>query len=61
MKGRLPKSRLAYWKPKIAENKRRDRRNARKLRRSGWKVMTLWQCQLKDLTDLDKGLKRFLK
>lgn len=46
-KGRLPKSRLGYWKPKIVANKERDGRSAIRLRRSGWQVMTIWQCQLK--------------
>ncbi|MBI2181223.1 MAG: DNA mismatch endonuclease Vsr [Deltaproteobacteria bacterium] len=45
--GRLPKSRLDYWQPKIVANKARDRRHARRLKRAGWSVMVVWQCQLK--------------
>ena len=45
--GRLPKSRLDYWKPKIAVNKARDRRQANGLRKAGWSVMIVWQCQLR--------------
>jgi DNA mismatch endonuclease (patch repair protein) len=37
----------SFWRKKIELNKRRDRRNARKLRRSGWRVITIWQHQLK--------------
>lgn len=42
---RLPKSNLGYWLPKLAGNVRRDRRNARKLRASGWRVITIWECK----------------
>ena len=39
-----PKSRKAFWQSKFAENVRRDRRTARALRGSGWKVITVWEC-----------------
>jgi len=42
---RLPKSNLDYWLPKLAGNVRRDRRNARKLRASGWRVINVWECK----------------
>ncbi len=35
---RLPKSRLAFWKPKLEANKKRDRKNQQSLRRLGWDV-----------------------
>lgn len=60
-KGRLPKSRLQYWSPKIADNRKRDGRNITKLRRSGWGAMTVWQCQLKDINALIVKIRRFLK
>jgi DNA mismatch endonuclease (patch repair protein) len=47
--GRLPKSRLEYWKPKIAVNKARDRRAIRAIRRTGWDILVVWQCELRDL------------
>jgi DNA mismatch endonuclease (patch repair protein) len=36
-----------YWKEKIEGNRRRDRRNFRKLRREGWLVIRLWEHQIK--------------
>lgn len=45
--GRLPKSRQYYWKPKIEANKHRDRRQRQELMRQGYRVLVLWQCQLK--------------
>lgn len=45
--GKLPKSRLSYWRPKIAVNRLRDRRQRRQLKCQGWRVMTVWECQIK--------------
>lgn len=45
--GRLPKSRRSFWRQKIVANKSRDRRQANALRKAGWSVMVVWQCQLK--------------
>lgn len=58
--GRLPKSRLAYWAPKIAANKARDRRQTNGLRKSGWCVMIVWQCHLRNKDALRKKVKEFL-
>lgn len=45
--GRLPKSRLDYWEPKIAANQVRDRRQQRELRALGWESLVVWECQIK--------------
>lgn len=58
--GRLPKSRLAYWGPKIATNRQRDHRQTRQLRKMGWSVMIVWQCQLKREKVLTGKIKDFL-
>ena len=59
-KGRLPKSRLRYWAPKIEANRRRDGRNVRELRAAGWRAMVVWQCELKKEAQLVRRLVRFL-
>jgi DNA mismatch endonuclease (patch repair protein) len=46
---RMPKSRLDYWRPKLEGNRVRDAKNVRRLRRSGWKVLTIRECQLSDV------------
>lgn len=43
----IPASNRDYWEKKIARNKERDRRNKAALKRMGWNVMTIWECQLK--------------
>src|SRR5437899_3214327 len=45
-KGRPPKSRLDYWLPKIQANRERDMKNERRLREQGWRVLTVWQCEI---------------
>ena len=57
---RLPKSRLDFWLPKLEGNKSRDQRNRRALARGGWKVLTIWECQLRDAERLNDKIRRFL-
>ena len=45
--GHIPYSNSAFWKKKIERNKARDERNKEELKRMGWSVMTIWECQLK--------------
>lgn len=46
---RTPKSNTEYWREKIARNKRRDKDNAAALKKLGWRVITVWECELKSL------------
>lgn len=41
-----PKSRSEFWLPKFERNIARDRLVTRTLRKAGWKVVRIWQCQL---------------
>ena len=45
-KGRLPKSNVDYWKPKLEGNSRRDGINDRRLHTLGWRVLVFWECEL---------------
>ena len=58
--GRLPKSRLDYWKPKIEANRKRDQKNLDDLRAAGWSVLVVWQCELKDLETAVERIVGFL-
>jgi DNA mismatch endonuclease (patch repair protein) len=58
---RLPKSRLDFWKPKLLGNRRRDLRNQRELRRSGWRYLVVWECQLRRPKAVTRKLRRFLE
>ena len=43
----LPSTNLEYWEKKIADNLERDERKKRELEKLGYRVLTVWQCQLK--------------
>ncbi|MBM6807151.1 DNA mismatch endonuclease Vsr [Bacteroides caecicola] len=45
--GHIPRSNSAFWQKKIERNKQRDERSKEELRRKGWNVITIWECQLK--------------
>jgi DNA mismatch endonuclease (patch repair protein) len=57
---RLPKSRVEFWKTKIRDNHARDARNRMMLKRLGWRVFVVWECELKNMESLAKRLRRFL-
>jgi DNA mismatch endonuclease (patch repair protein) len=44
---RKPGSRRAYWLRKLSGNKKRDLACRRQLRRAGWTVLTLWECEIR--------------
>lgn len=46
--GALPATRRSFWKPKIEQNRQRDARNIEALLTLGWRVLTIWECDLKD-------------
>jgi len=45
---RRPNTNLSYWSPKIERNITRDRTSAKRLRTSGWKVITIRECKLNE-------------
>lgn len=59
-KGKLPKSRRHYWKPKIADNKKRDKRNIVELRRMRWHTLIVWQCEIRNDALLMQKLRSFV-
>lgn len=44
----ISKSNTNYWNTKIQRNQERDKRNIEQLERDGWKVIVLWECEIKD-------------
>lgn len=53
----LPSTRRRFWSAKFADNIRRDRRTAARLRRLGWRVYTIWECQIRP-AHRDKTMRR---
>ena len=58
---RIPAANRDYWLSKLNRNKARDKRNVALLKESGWAVMTVWECQLRDLTTPTEQLIAFLE
>lgn len=55
----MPQSNKRYWKEKIRRNKKRDSAVNKKLIKSGWKVIRIWEYDVK--RKADKCIKKILK
>lgn len=55
-----PSSNTEYWIPKINRNVERDKQNHKKLIDMGWKVLIIWECELKKNAREDR-LERLIK
>lgn len=59
---KIPKTRTDFWMAKIASNNARDQRDAEALRKLGWHVIVVWECEIRDkkdwLTPLVAGIRR---
>lgn len=58
--GRRPKSKQDYWDQKLDRNIQRDAQNQALLTAEGWKVLTVWECETKDMSTLSEKLLSFL-
>ncbi|MFK7817872.1 MAG: very short patch repair endonuclease [Planctomycetaceae bacterium] len=56
----VPKTNTEFWQNKRLGNVERDRRNLRRLRRDGWRVMVVWECWTRDEPKLIARLQKFL-
>ena len=56
----IPKSRIQYWQPKLERNRLRDRENGHTLRKRGWSVCVVWECETKATAKLSERIARFL-
>lgn len=59
-KGRVPGTNPDFWQAKVAANQARDKRNQRALRRDGWRVIRVWECQLAKSKTRDATLARLV-
>lgn len=58
---RIPKTRSEYWVPKLLRNQRRDERQQDSLRRTGWRILVIWECQINDPNRLRRRISQFLE
>jgi len=55
-----PASNASFWSEKRMKNVTRDQKNEAALKADNWKVMTIWECELKNLDVLRKEIIKFL-
>lgn len=56
----VPKTRTEWWLNKINSNKKKYTESVYALKKQGWKVITIWECELKPITK-DKKLKSIIR
>lgn len=56
-----PETNKVFWRRKIEGNIKRDVRLLPALRKAGWSVLVVWQCQTRDKVRLEKRLSRFIE
>ncbi len=49
-----------FWREKFAANQARDQRNAQRLRREGWSVLTVWEGSLSTAKSRDRSVRKLL-
>jgi DNA mismatch endonuclease (patch repair protein) len=57
---RVPKANRDYWLGKVGRNRERDIASRAALEAAGWRVETIWECELKDEAGLTERLARML-
>ena len=58
--GRVPATNSEWWSEKLRSNRERDARKELALRDAGLRVLTIWECELKDLSEVEARVRRFL-
>lgn len=58
---RVPKANRDYWLGKVSRNRERDARHRAALEAAGWRVETIWECDLKDAAALEARLASLLE
>lgn len=57
----IPKTNTEFWQTKRQGNVTRDQLNRERLEAAGWQVLDVWECQVKDTTELEERIQVFLR
>jgi DNA mismatch endonuclease (patch repair protein) len=57
---KLPETRKGFWKKKISDNTKRDRKNIRELEKQGWNVIVVWDCEINNINKRKKRLQQLI-
>lgn len=55
----MPKTNRSYWQNKLRRNVEKQKTDIKKLKKLGWKVKIIWECEAKNQNKLIKRLKNF--
>ena len=55
-----PKTNKGYWEPKLKRNTERDNEHQREIRKQGWDVIIIWECEFKEPDLVKNRLFEFL-
>lgn len=47
----MPKTNKKFWADKLSANKLRDKKNEKALKKMGWHILTIWECDLSDFPE----------
>ncbi len=59
-KAKRPATNRAFWDQKLSQNMERDRQNVVALKKVGWKVLVVWECETRDCERIAARVRRFL-
>lgn len=59
--GRPPKSNVDFWLAKLERNRQRDKWAVTSLRRQGWRVIVIWQCETRHIPKLEGRMRRIFQ
>ncbi len=57
----VPSTNAEFWRVKRKSNVERDSRNLKALKKAGWSVFVVWECQTRGKAKLEARLRKFLK
>lgn len=61
VKSHIPKSNVKFWTEKLGKNVIRDKKHKKNLKSLGWKVIYVWECELKNFEAIEKNLPKKIK
>ncbi|MCG2726658.1 MAG: DNA mismatch endonuclease Vsr [Elusimicrobia bacterium] len=56
----MPKANKKYWKPKLQKNIEKQERDIKLLKKQGWKVYKIWECQTNNEDKLTQKISKIL-
>lgn len=56
----MPKTRVKFWREKFNSNVIHDKRIRRELTRTGWRVIVIWECQIRNKEQVTRRIARLI-